>query len=107
RSAVSSGSQTREAKAAQPGAAADPARRAIALGSARRSDRPKPALRKVILDGDRRSDGRYLEVTRKPWECRHDKKTRISSPEGAAEVIGSVELLSPLRGLNMLLFIIN
>ena len=27
------------------------------------SDRPKPAFRKVILDGDRRSDGRYLEIS--------------------------------------------
>ena len=31
--------------------------------SARRSHRPKPAFRKVILDGDRRSDGRYLEIS--------------------------------------------
>ena len=30
---------------------------------ARRSHRPKPAFRKVILDGDRRSDGRYLEIS--------------------------------------------
>ena len=29
----------------------------------RRSHRPKPAFRKVILDGDRRSDGRYLEIS--------------------------------------------
>ena len=28
-----------------------------------RSDRPKPAFRKVIMDGDRRSDGRYLEIS--------------------------------------------
>src|SRR5271166_5748481 len=28
-----------------------------------RSHRPKPAFRKVILDGDRRSDGRYLEIS--------------------------------------------
>jgi len=32
----------------------------------RRSDRPKPAFRKVILDGDRRSDGRYLEISATP-----------------------------------------
>ena len=31
--------------------------------SARRSHRPKPAFRKAILDGDRRSDGRYLEIS--------------------------------------------
>jgi len=31
--------------------------------SARRSHRPKPAFRKVILDGDRRSDGRYPEIS--------------------------------------------
>ena len=31
--------------------------------SARRSNRPKPAFRKVIMDGDRRSDGRYLEIS--------------------------------------------
>jgi len=31
--------------------------------SARRSHRPKPAFRKVIMDGDRRSDGRYLEIS--------------------------------------------
>ena len=30
---------------------------------ARRSHRPKPAFRKVIMDGDRRSDGRYLEIS--------------------------------------------
>jgi hypothetical protein len=30
---------------------------------ARRSDRPKAVFRKVILDGDRRSDGRYLEIS--------------------------------------------
>jgi hypothetical protein len=29
----------------------------------RRSHRPKPAFRKVILDGDRRSFGRYLEIS--------------------------------------------
>jgi len=33
---------------------------------ARRSHRPKPAFRKVILDGDRRSDGRYLEISATP-----------------------------------------
>ena len=32
----------------------------------RRSHRPKPAFRKVILDGDRRSDGRYLEISATP-----------------------------------------
>ena len=37
----------------------------------RRSHRPKPAFRKVILDGDRRSDGRYLEIS------------ATSCPEGA------------------------
>jgi hypothetical protein len=36
-----------------------------------RSDRPKPAFRKVILDRDRRSDGRYLEIS------------ATSCPEGA------------------------
>jgi len=30
---------------------------------ARRSHRPKPVFRKVILEGDRRSDGRYLEIS--------------------------------------------
>jgi hypothetical protein len=30
---------------------------------ARRSDRPKPASRQVILDGDRQSDGRCLEIS--------------------------------------------
>ena len=34
--------------------------------SARWSHRPKPAFRKVILDGDRRSDGRYLEISATP-----------------------------------------
>ena len=33
---------------------------------AHRSHRPKPAFRKVILDGDRRSDGRYLEISATP-----------------------------------------
>ncbi len=33
------------------------------LANPRRSHRPKPAFRKVILDGDRRSDGRYLEIS--------------------------------------------
>ena len=33
------------------------------LAFARRSHRPKPAFRKVIFDGDRRSDGRYLEIS--------------------------------------------
>ncbi len=33
------------------------------LPLARRSARPKPACRMVILDGDRRSDGRYLEIS--------------------------------------------
>jgi hypothetical protein len=31
--------------------------------SARRSDRPKLAFRKLSLDADRRSDGRYLEIS--------------------------------------------
>jgi NADPH:quinone reductase-like Zn-dependent oxidoreductase len=35
----------------------------VLLTNARRSHRPKPAFRKVILDGDRRSDGRYLEIS--------------------------------------------
>jgi hypothetical protein len=39
-----------------------------------RSDRPKPAFRKVILEGDRRSDGRYLEIS------------ATSCPEGATLV---------------------
>src|SRR5208337_3451337 len=33
----------------------------------RRSHRPKPAFRMVILDGDRRSDGRYLEISEVGW----------------------------------------
>ncbi len=33
------------------------------LPGALRSHRPKPAFRKVIMDGDRRSDGRYLEIS--------------------------------------------
>ena len=41
------------------------------LANPRRSHRPKPAFRKVILDGDRRSDGRYLEIS------------ATSCPEGA------------------------
>jgi hypothetical protein len=34
----------------------------ISASRARQSDRPKPAFREVFLDGDRRSDGRYLEM---------------------------------------------
>ena len=36
------------------------------LNEALRVRRAKPAFRKVILDGDRRSDGRYLEISATP-----------------------------------------
>ena len=62
---------------------------------ARRSDRPKPAFRKVILDGDRRSDGRYLEISASSEECcirkAVNERDLNSGPVGLADAISEDE----------------
>src|SRR5271166_479908 len=62
---------------------------------ARRSHRPKPAFRKVILDGDRRSDGRYLEISASSEECcickAVNERGLNSGPVGLADAISEDE----------------